>query len=128
MFSRSLVPPPNPCGRIMAALLLKTLLAAAATPLCYLRRGPAPRLLFSSLSRFGHLQTIAPAPALAAKSRCLAGQPLLASRQLPVTQAVMGMKTKGIVRRRCKDCFFVRRRGRLFVYCKTHPRHKQRQG
>uniref|UniRef100_A0A672IFB1 Ribosomal protein n=1 Tax=Salarias fasciatus TaxID=181472 RepID=A0A672IFB1_SALFA len=38
------------------------------------------------------------------------------------------MKTKSALKRRCKDCFFVRRRGRLFVFCKTHPRHKQRQG
>uniref|UniRef100_A0A8C8RKH6 Ribosomal protein n=1 Tax=Pelusios castaneus TaxID=367368 RepID=A0A8C8RKH6_9SAUR len=107
----------------MAALLVKTLLAAAATPLCCMRRGPALRLPFSL--GFGPLP--AAAPALAAKTRCLAGQPFLASGPLPLTQAVMGMKTKGIVKRRCKDCFIVRRRGRLFVYCKTHPRHKQRE-
>uniref|UniRef100_A0A8C4VHX5 Ribosomal protein n=1 Tax=Gopherus evgoodei TaxID=1825980 RepID=A0A8C4VHX5_9SAUR len=59
--------------------------------------------------------------------RGLVGQPLLANSQLPVGQTVMGMKTKGVIKRRCKDCFIVRRRGRLFVYCKTHPRHKQRQ-
>ncbi|CAM5111169.1 unnamed protein product [Natator depressus] len=108
----------------MAALLVKTLLAAAATPLCYLRPGAPPRLPFSSLG-FGHF--LAAAPALVAKKRSLAGQPLLASSQLPVVQTVMGMKTKGVIKRRCKDCFIVRRRGRLFVYCKTHPRHKQRQ-
>uniref|UniRef100_A0A3Q4G0K7 Ribosomal protein n=1 Tax=Neolamprologus brichardi TaxID=32507 RepID=A0A3Q4G0K7_NEOBR len=39
-----------------------------------------------------------------------------------------GMKTKTALKRRCKDCFFVIRRGRLFVFCKTNPRHKQRQG
>ncbi|KAG7500161.1 39S ribosomal protein L36, mitochondrial [Solea senegalensis] len=39
-----------------------------------------------------------------------------------------GMKTKSALKKRCKDCFFVRRRGRLFVFCKTNPRHKQRQG
>uniref|UniRef100_A0A8C9QZW0 Ribosomal protein n=1 Tax=Scleropages formosus TaxID=113540 RepID=A0A8C9QZW0_SCLFO len=43
-------------------------------------------------------------------------------------QPALGMKTKTALKRRCKDCFFVRRRGRLFVYCKTNPRHKQRQG
>lgn len=43
-------------------------------------------------------------------------------------QPVSGMKTKTALKRRCKDCFIVRRRGRLFVFCKTHPRHKQRQG
>jgi ribosomal protein L36 len=39
-----------------------------------------------------------------------------------------GMKTMTSLSLRCPDCMFVRRRGRLFVYCKKHPRHKQRQG
>ncbi|KAL4630005.1 39S ribosomal protein L36, mitochondrial [Arapaima gigas] len=47
---------------------------------------------------------------------------------VPASQPIVGMKTKTALKRRCKDCFFVRRRGRLFVYCKTNPRHKQRQG
>uniref|UniRef100_A0A3Q1FYQ6 Ribosomal protein n=1 Tax=Acanthochromis polyacanthus TaxID=80966 RepID=A0A3Q1FYQ6_9TELE len=47
-------------------------------------------------------------------------------QQLPLPSA--GMKTKSALKRRCKDCFFVRRRGHLFVFCKTNPRHKQRQG
>ncbi|NXJ80813.1 RM36 protein, partial [Trogon melanurus] len=38
-----------------------------------------------------------------------------------------GLKTKTSLRRRCKDCFIVRRRGRLYVCCKTNPRHKQRK-
>ncbi|NWU58754.1 RM36 protein, partial [Dromas ardeola] len=38
-----------------------------------------------------------------------------------------GLKTKTSLRRRCKDCYIVRRRGRLYVYCKTNPRHKQRK-
>ncbi|KAJ8395257.1 hypothetical protein AAFF_G00034590 [Aldrovandia affinis] len=49
-------------------------------------------------------------------------------QQLQCSQPFAGMKTKSALKRRCKDCFFVRRRGRLFVFCKTHPRHKQRQG
>ncbi|KAG9355734.1 hypothetical protein JZ751_000572 [Albula glossodonta] len=49
-------------------------------------------------------------------------------QQLQCIQPLAGMKTKSALKRRCKDCFFVRRRGRLFVFCKTHPRHKQRQG
>ncbi|KAK5621696.1 hypothetical protein CRENBAI_020121 [Crenichthys baileyi] len=47
---------------------------------------------------------------------------------LPRIQPAVGMKTKSALKKRCKDCFFVRRRGRLFVFCKTNPRHKQRQG
>lgn len=57
------------------------------------------------------------------------GPPLLGQCQhLPCVQSVAGMKTKSALKRRCKDCFFVLRRGRVFVYCKTNPRHKQRQG
>ncbi|XP_043072871.1 39S ribosomal protein L36, mitochondrial isoform X2 [Puntigrus tetrazona] len=50
------------------------------------------------------------------------------SQQLLRVQPAAGMKTKTALKRRCKDCFFVRRRGRLFVFCKSHPKHKQRQG
>ncbi|XP_026156003.1 large ribosomal subunit protein bL36m [Mastacembelus armatus] len=49
-------------------------------------------------------------------------------QHLPCIQSSAGMKTKTSLKRRCKDCFFVRRRGHLFVFCKTNPRHKQRQG
>ncbi|XBW34954.1 hypothetical protein QEN19_000518 [Hanseniaspora menglaensis] len=37
-------------------------------------------------------------------------------------------KTKVSVKKRCADCYFVRRKGILKVYCKKFPRHKQRQG
>ena len=36
-----------------------------------------------------------------------------------------GFKVKGRLRKRCKDCYFVKREGRLYNICKTHPRHKQ---
>ncbi|KAJ3651416.1 hypothetical protein Zmor_017460 [Zophobas morio] len=36
-----------------------------------------------------------------------------------------GFKVRGKLRRRCKDCYFVRRQERLYVICETHPRHKQ---
>uniref|UniRef100_A0A3B3YY25 Ribosomal protein n=1 Tax=Poecilia mexicana TaxID=48701 RepID=A0A3B3YY25_9TELE len=48
--------------------------------------------------------------------------------RLPGVHPSAGMKTKSALKKRCKDCFFVRRRGHLFVFCKTNPRHKQRQG
>jgi large subunit ribosomal protein L36 len=38
------------------------------------------------------------------------------------------MQVQASVKKRCKDCQLVRRRGRLFVICKKNPRHKQRQG
>nr|XP_045597294.1 39S ribosomal protein L36, mitochondrial-like [Procambarus clarkii] len=43
----------------------------------------------------------------------------------PTLVPVCGMKQKGRLRRRCKDCFFVVRQGRLYVMCHTKPRHKQ---
>lgn len=36
-----------------------------------------------------------------------------------------GLKIKGRVRRRCKDCFMGMREGRVFVECKTYGRHRQ---
>ncbi|NWW89160.1 RM36 protein, partial [Rhynochetos jubatus] len=38
-----------------------------------------------------------------------------------------GLKTKTSLKRRCKDCYIVRRRGRLYVCCPSNPRHKQRK-
>lgn len=36
-----------------------------------------------------------------------------------------GLKIKGRVRRRCKDCFMGMREGRMYVECKTYGRHRQ---
>lgn len=44
---------------------------------------------------------------------------------VPLYNSVCGMKVKGILELRCKDCYFVTRKERMFVMCKTHPRHKQ---
>mmetsp|Transcript_19670 Transcript_19670/g.20385 ORF Transcript_19670/g.20385 Transcript_19670/m.20385 type:complete len:97 (-) Transcript_19670:227-517(-) len=38
------------------------------------------------------------------------------------------MKVRSAVRIMCKDCYLVRRKRKLFCYCKSNPRHKQRQG
>eukprot|EP00053_Salpingoeca_punica_P010947 m.97789 g.97789 ORF g.97789 m.97789 type:complete len:111 (-) comp15543_c0_seq2:1474-1806(-) len=40
---------------------------------------------------------------------------------------VRTMQVKSSVKKRCPECQFVKRRGRLYVICKN-PRHKQRQG
>jgi len=37
------------------------------------------------------------------------------------------MKVKASVKKLCKNCKIVRRRGRVYVIC-SNPRHKQRQG
>lgn len=38
---------------------------------------------------------------------------------------ICGLKVKGFVKKRCKDCFMVMRDGRMYVECKTYGRHKQ---
>jgi len=38
------------------------------------------------------------------------------------------MKVVSALQRLCKDCFIVRRGKRLYMRCKSHPRHKRRQG
>ncbi|XP_059476909.1 large ribosomal subunit protein bL36m [Neocloeon triangulifer] len=64
---------------------------------------------------------------------------LLAQIRLPVGEKILlkapcatllavpncGMKVKGLLKRRCKDCYFVYRDSRKYVMCKAHPRHKQ---
>ncbi len=38
------------------------------------------------------------------------------------------MKVKASVKKICRNCKIVRRKGVLFVICKTDQKHKQRQG
>ncbi|EIE20967.1 hypothetical protein COCSUDRAFT_83526 [Coccomyxa subellipsoidea C-169] len=38
------------------------------------------------------------------------------------------MRVRSAVKRLCDACRVVKRRGRLFIVCKTNPKHKQRQG
>ena len=38
------------------------------------------------------------------------------------------MKVKASVRRICKDCQIIRRKGKVRVICKADPKHKQVQG
>jgi len=38
------------------------------------------------------------------------------------------MKVRASVKRICKDCKIIRRKGVVRVICKKNPRHKQRQG
>lgn len=95
--------------------------ASAFRCLCTLTTAPRPLPL--SAARTRGLQASSPEPS-AQCAPSLLGQ----CQHLPCIHPFAGMKTKSALKRRCKDCFFVRRRGRLFVFCKTNPRHKQRQG
>ncbi|EFN85818.1 39S ribosomal protein L36, mitochondrial [Harpegnathos saltator] len=45
----------------------------------------------------------------------------------PMYNSICSLKTRGVLQRRCKDCYFVSRHERLYVMCKSHPRHKQVQ-
>ncbi|KAL1502601.1 hypothetical protein ABEB36_007722 [Hypothenemus hampei] len=47
------------------------------------------------------------------------------SSTVPTLIPSCGMKVVGKPRKRCEDCYFVRRQNRLHVMCKTHGRHKQ---
>jgi large subunit ribosomal protein L36 len=38
------------------------------------------------------------------------------------------MKVKASVKTICMKCKVVRRKGKVFVICKSTPKHKQRQG
>lgn len=43
----------------------------------------------------------------------------------PQLMQTCGFKVKGVVKRRCKDCYLIWQEGRLYNLCETHPRHKQ---
>lgn len=38
------------------------------------------------------------------------------------------MKVRSAIKALCKNCYIVRRGKIRYVYCKKHPKHKQRQG
>ncbi|NXE25952.1 RM36 protein, partial [Ardeotis kori] len=103
--------------------MLSLLARAVAGPLRPLGRSP-----FSSLAPWWRAAApVSRAPPLwrgTAGPRSLLAVPPPAGL-LPLLLA--GLKTKTSLKRRCKDCFIVRRRGRLYVCCKTNPRHKQRK-
>ncbi|CAH2351720.1 54S ribosomal protein Rtc6p, mitochondrial [[Candida] railenensis] len=43
-------------------------------------------------------------------------------------QTVRTFKVRTAVKKFCKDCYMVKRKGRMYVYCKSNGKHKQRQG
>lgn len=52
----------------------------------------------------------------------------------PITTAaalyspIRQFKVRTSVKKFCKDCYVVKRKGRVYVYCKSNGKHKQRQG
>lgn len=45
----------------------------------------------------------------------------------PILNLTCGLKVVGKLERRCKDCYKCCFKGRWYMRCKTHPRHKQAQ-
>ncbi|KAJ1203828.1 hypothetical protein NDU88_007609 [Pleurodeles waltl] len=114
-------------AKTMASVLLKKAVVAFMSPMSLLRRGAAVPPSFALFS-FHHLSAI-PVKANQSMATCLRlplpSHQFLASSLLPVVYPTAGMKVKSAIKKRCKDCFIVRRGGQLHVICKTHPRHKQ---
>ncbi|NXY04855.1 RM36 protein, partial [Pteruthius melanotis] len=100
--------------------------AAATAPLRSLCRSP-----LCSLAPWGRAAGPPAASGSWAAPAWWAARGLLAVPPPPgplLPPLLAGLKTKTALRRRCKDCYLVRRRGRLYVCCKSNPRHKQRKG
>ncbi|XP_075399093.1 large ribosomal subunit protein bL36m [Tenrec ecaudatus] len=110
----------------MAAYLIRTVAVSLVHPFLHLSRCTVRSQGLSTFLQGSFFRTAFPmgssplptSPGL---------QSLLPSSLTPCLQPALGFKTKGVIKKRCKDCYRVKRRGRWFIYCKTHPRHKQRQ-
>uniref|UniRef100_A0A3B3ZJ63 Ribosomal protein n=1 Tax=Periophthalmus magnuspinnatus TaxID=409849 RepID=A0A3B3ZJ63_9GOBI len=117
----------------MASLIFKQMASSLTRQVLHISRFSV-MLSSSPASSYACLRTLSAAPGspLWSSARINSARPspslLGQCRAALCLQPCANMKTKSALKRRCKDCFFVRRRGRLFVFCKTHPRHKQRQG
>lgn len=108
-------------GPSMASGFARTVVAVLR-PLLQPRAQPAPRALSTLL-----LGPLRPEGAGAAVRSGAALPWLLPGVIQPCLLPTQGFKTKGVLKKRCKDCYLVKRRGRWYIYCKTNPRHKQRQ-
>lgn len=101
----------------MAALLVRSVLASVVDPFLQLSRLAVKPRAFSSFL-LGTISSAKP---------CAEVRSLLCGRPLPSLQPSLSFKTKGVIKKRCRDCYKVKRRGRWFILCKTNPKHKQRQ-
>ncbi|GAV55514.1 hypothetical protein ZYGR_0AV01460 [Zygosaccharomyces rouxii] len=55
---------------------------------------------------------------------------MTSSLRTPVNMPTLtrGFKVRTSVKKFCSECYIVRRKGRVYVYCKSNKKHKQRQG
>ncbi|MBN3276473.1 RM36 protein, partial [Polyodon spathula] len=112
----------------MASLLLKHMVNSFSRQLSHLGRYTANHSSFATMM-YRCMAMVQPRIVPSAfRMYRPSDAPLLGQCQHPCLQQSAGMKTKTALKRRCQDCCFVHRRGKLFVFCKTNPRHKQRQG
>ncbi|XP_074056042.1 large ribosomal subunit protein bL36m [Macrotis lagotis] len=109
----------------MTSLFVKKMMLTISSPLFHLSRCPAKPFSVSAFL-FASRQSAVPRDAGPVKYSSVI-HPFLSRYLLPSFQPALGFKTKAVLKKRCKDCYFVKRRGRWFVYCETNPRHKQRQ-
>lgn len=64
-------------------------------------------------------------------ARCIStinAVPRLFQSPMKLLTAVRGFKVRSSLKKFCKDCYIVRRKGRVYVYCKSNHKHKQRSG
>ncbi|AQZ13116.1 RTC6 (YPL183W-A) [Zygosaccharomyces parabailii] len=83
-------------------------------------------LVASNLNRLASSASTAPSSTLL-MSRCTLMAPSMAS-SIGVPPLTRGFKVRTSVKKFCNDCYIVRRKGRVYVYCKANKKHKQRQG
>uniref|UniRef100_A0A8C6HNF7 Ribosomal protein n=1 Tax=Mus spicilegus TaxID=10103 RepID=A0A8C6HNF7_MUSSI len=100
----------------MAALLVWSVVASVVDPFLHLSHLVVKPRAFSFL--LGTLPSTKP---------CAEVRSILCGHPLPTLLPSLGFKTKGVIKKRCKDCYKVKRRGCWFILCKTNPKHTQRQ-
>ncbi|XP_036596714.1 39S ribosomal protein L36, mitochondrial [Trichosurus vulpecula] len=109
----------------MTSLFVKKMMLAISSPLFHMSRCSAKPSSISAFLFASRQSTVSIDAAPMQYSSII--HPFLSRYLLPSFQPALGFKTKAVLKKRCKDCYFVKRRGRWFVYCATNPRHKQRQ-
>ncbi|CAI4052953.1 mitochondrial 54S ribosomal protein bL36m SKDI_16G0940 [Saccharomyces kudriavzevii IFO 1802] len=75
------------------------------------------------LSPVSIMRTCAPSTILAVGAQ----KPTLASANRSLVFS-RGFKVRTSIKKFCSDCYLVRRKGRVYIYCKSNKKHKQRQG
>ncbi|QHS76556.1 mitochondrial 54S ribosomal protein bL36m SPAR_P00910 [Saccharomyces paradoxus] len=93
-------------------MLLQTLRLTMPRVLSHIKSSPATITRAYTVPSL--LAAAVPQPALVAVNRSL-----VFSR---------GFKVRTSVKKFCSDCYLVRRKGRVYIYCKSNKKHKQRQG